>query len=148
MELLNRSHHFNSYASFYSCTMFLLVCSKLFPFSVNAQTLRLKTGQKLSVVFPTQTCMMHIFCLIYWYCDNFFFHCKLKNIFKKQLMHLWNMDFTSKNTNKLDMLWRIPSLWYICGRMLYLIAFSFFKLIETYNNPVCYLTSANLPSLK
>lgn len=58
------------------------------------------------------------------------------------------MDFTSKNTNKLDMLWRILSLWYICGRMLCLITFSFFKLIETYNNPVWYLTSANLPSLK
>lgn len=27
--------------------------------------------------------MIHIFCLIYWYCDNFYLHCKLQNIFTK-----------------------------------------------------------------
>lgn len=60
------------------------------------------------MVFPTQSCMSHIFCLICLYCDNFFFITNQRTSLQKHLMHLWSMDFTSNNTNKLDMLCRIP----------------------------------------
>lgn len=42
----------------------------------------------------------------------------------------------------------MQSLQLISRRMLCLITFSFSKLIETYRNPACYLTFANLTSLK
>lgn len=58
------------------------------------------------------------------------------------------MDFNSSDTKKQDTECRMLSLPLILGRMLCLITFSLSKLIETYRNPACYLTFANLPSLK
>lgn len=97
------------------------------------------------MVFPTQNCMVHIFCLIYQYGNNFFSHCKLQNIFTKAAWASSEQRFYQEQHKKL---WRILSLWFICGRMVGLIKFSFSKSIETYNNPVCYLISSNLPSPK